>query len=149
MVAVPGFSDRIVEMRRRLPSDVYLWLNAQQPRRRPYSDDEIARFSEIDPMFRKTFQREPSRDRSCRAGETSFTVDGNGDMRRCHFVDEVIGNVFASDWRSALEQRKCPRQFCNCFLGKAQLLAADLTSYFGDQLLERIVTTLPKDQSEY
>jgi hypothetical protein len=35
MVGVPEFVEEIVAMRRALPDDVYLCINAQQPRRRP------------------------------------------------------------------------------------------------------------------
>ena len=67
-----------------------------------------------------------------------FTVDGEGDMRRCHFVDEVIGNIHDPDWEQALQPRRCPNQFCDCFLGKAQLQADTLAPFFGATLLERL-----------
>jgi MoaA/NifB/PqqE/SkfB family radical SAM enzyme len=138
MVAVPSFLDQIEDVRKCLPPDVYLWLNAQQPRSRPYRGDEVARLVAIDPHFRLTLRRERSIGRPCRAGETTFAVDGDGDMRRCHFVDEVIGNIYSSNWQSTLRPRGCPKQFCDCFLGKAQLRADELTPFFGDRLLERI-----------
>jgi hypothetical protein len=140
MVAVPTFFDHIEQIRKRLPPDIYMWLNAQQPRSRPYREDEISRLSEIDPHFRLTLRREPSLGKPCRTGELTFTVDGCGDMWRCHFVDDIIGNIYAPDWRSALRPRPCPNRFCNCFLGKAQLQAEQLSPVFGDQLLERVAS---------
>ena len=32
-------------------------------------------------------------------GETVFTVDGDGTMRRCHFVPEVLGNLYEPKWQ--------------------------------------------------
>lgn len=140
MVAVPNILEQIESLRKSLPTDVYMWLNAQQPRSRPYTSHEISRLAAIDPQFRLTLRREPSYGRPCPTGETTFTVDGEGNMRRCHFTNEIIGNIHAPDWRSGLRPRNCPNQFCDCFLGKAQLQAKELSPFFGDQLLERIPT---------
>lgn len=136
-VAVPEFLEQLEMLRRELPADLYFWINAQQPRKRPYTPEELDRFTAIDPMFPFTVKRQPSLGKPCRTGEVTFTVDGNGDMRRCHFVDEVIGNIFDRDWEAALQPRSCPRRFCDCFLGKAQLRANELRRVFGDSLLER------------
>jgi hypothetical protein len=138
MVAVPEFLNEIEAMRRQLPPEIYMWLNAQQPRSRPYRDDEVAKLSEVDPHFRLTLRRQPSLGKVCRTGEWTFTVDGYGDMRRCHFVDEIIGNIYTADWQSALRPRSCPNRFCDCFLGKAQLQADRLSPFFGDYLLDRV-----------
>jgi MoaA/NifB/PqqE/SkfB family radical SAM enzyme len=138
MVAVPAFIDQIETLRMSLPTDVYMWLNAQQPRPRAYTRDEISRLTAVDPHFDRSLRRERSYGKLCRSGETTFTVDGKGDMRRCHFVDDVIGNIFTSNWRTSLLPRECPNQFCNCYLGKAQLQADEFTPFFGEQALERI-----------
>jgi hypothetical protein len=138
MVAVPESLSIIQQLRKELPSDVYLWLNAQQPRSRRYTDDEVSRLTEIDPHFPITTQRAPSFGKPCQTGETTFTVDGAGNMRRCHFVDEVIGHLYSPDWFDSLQPRRCPRRHCDCFLGKAQLQSNTLQPFFGDQLLERI-----------
>lgn len=138
MVGVPDFLEEIRTMRRLLPSDVYLWINAQQPRARRYTFEEESAFQAIDPHFSLTARRQPSLGQACRTGEVSFTIDGRGDMRRCHFVDGVIGNIHDRDWESALRPRACPNRFCDCFLGKAQLRADSLASFFGQNVLERL-----------
>ncbi len=138
MVGVPEFLDQALALRRELPDDVYLWINAQQPRARPYTPEETAAFSAIDPQFSLTVRPHRSLGRPCRTGELSFTVDGRGDMRRCHFVDDVIGNIHDAKWERALRPRACPRRYCHCFLGTAQLEADSLTSIFGSTLLERL-----------
>jgi MoaA/NifB/PqqE/SkfB family radical SAM enzyme len=138
MVGIPQALEEIAAMRRVLPADVYLWINAQQPRKRPYTLEETAIFSSIDPQFGLTARRQESRGKACRTGEVTFTVDGAGNMRRCHFVDEVIGNIQGPDWVEALRPRPCPNRFCDCFLGKAQLQADALAPFFGPTLLERL-----------
>jgi len=134
MVAVPGMLNDVEAMRDRLPEDVYMWLNAQQPRRRPYTEDEVARYSQIDPNFRFTLRPERSLGRPCPTGEASFTVDGDGDMRRCHFVDDVIGNIYSPNWPTALMPRSCPNASCRCFLGTSQLLSTDLAQALRSRL---------------
>ncbi len=137
VVGVAGALDEIRQLRQALPFDIYLWINAQQPRPRPYSCEELEQFTAIDPHFPLTVRRTHSRDRYCPSGETSFTFDGDGAMRRCHFVDEVIGRIHDSDWEAALRPRHCPNQFCHCFLGKAQLESETFGPLFGESLLTR------------
>jgi MoaA/NifB/PqqE/SkfB family radical SAM enzyme len=137
-VGVPEFLSTIAEMKRRLPPEVYLWVNAQQPRRRSYTSEELHGFQAIDPQFLLMARRRPSFGKSCSTGEYSFTVDGNGDMRRCHFVDEIIGNCYKPDWESALQPRTCPNRFCDCFLGRSHFLSDELSPFFGSTALERL-----------
>lgn len=61
-------------------------------------------------------------------------------MRRCHPVDEWIGNCYEPDWEHSLRARTCPNRFCDCFLGKSQLLSDKLTPFFGSNALERLPT---------
>ncbi|MES2788877.1 MAG: STM4011 family radical SAM protein [Planctomycetota bacterium] len=137
-VGVPEMLDEISNLREQLPRDVYLWINALQPRPRPYTEEEIGRFQAIDPQFLLTARRQPSLGKQCQTGEMSFTVDGRGDMRRCHFVDDIIGNCYEPNWEQALRPRTCPNRFCDCFLGKSQLLADKLAPFFGSTALERL-----------
>lgn len=120
-VAIPEHRGDLEQLRRCLPNQVRLWLNAQQPRPRPYEVDEKEFFSRIDSDFELTLRRWRSQGKSCLAGETVFTVDGDGDMRRCHFVSDVIGNIHSPAWMDALSPRACTRRYCDCYLGIAQL----------------------------
>lgn len=138
MVGVPAFFEQMAALRRELPADVYMWINAQQPRPRPYTDDERSFLCTIDPLFDLVAQPRRSLGRACRAGQNVFTVDGKGDMRRCHFVDEVIGNIYQPAWEQALQSRACPNRWCHCFLGKVQLDAETFDRFFGGQALERL-----------
>ncbi len=143
IVGVPETLAQIEEVRQRLPDDVYMWINAQQPRRRPYTAEELDRFQAIDPQFVLTARRLSSLGKLCSAGELSFTVDGTGNMRRCHFVDEVIGNCYEQGWEAALQSRPCPNRYCDCYLGKSQILSEQLIPFFGSATLERLRISAP------
>jgi MoaA/NifB/PqqE/SkfB family radical SAM enzyme len=138
VVGVPAHFDEIRTLRSDLPADVYVWVNALQPRPRPYSTEERRFLSGIDPLFELTARKQNSLGQGCRTGETVFTIDGDGDMRRCHFVDAVIGNIYEQNWESALQPRACPNRFCSCYLGIAHLESLQLERIFGTQVLERI-----------
>ena len=70
-----------------------------------------------------------------------MTVDGLGNLRRCHFVGAVIGNIYAPDWQTALVQRACPNATCGCYIGYMLLPKLQHERLFGSGLLERIPDT--------
>ena len=121
MVGVPEHREVIKQLRAAIPSDVYVWINALGRRTRKYADEEVAFFKAIDPLFEVNLSRHASGGRACRTGETVFTVDGTGAMRRCHFVETVIGNIYRDDWLQALQPRPCQRKFCKCHIGYVHL----------------------------
>ena len=59
-------------------------------------------------------------------------------MRRCHFVREPIGNLYAPDWEAALRERPCPNDTCGCHIGYVHMNRLGLYERFGDGLLERV-----------
>ena len=125
-------------LRSGLPPEVYLWVNAYKHEPDYYTQEEIEFVSGIDPLFPINNQRHPSLNRSCRTGHTVFSVDGSGDMRRCHFVKSVIGNIYEQGFEKALVERPCPLPTCGCHIGYVHLKELGLDSVFGDGLLERI-----------
>ncbi|HVX11579.1 MAG TPA: hypothetical protein VHC22_10395 [Pirellulales bacterium] len=82
--------------------------------------------------------RHASRGQVCRAGHVSFTVDGTGTMRRCHFVDEPIGNIHTPDWEAALQPQPCPNATCSCHIGYVYLERLRQDAVYGANILERI-----------
>jgi hypothetical protein len=128
------------ELRSRLPTRVTTWINAHKPYAR-YSAEEQARLTAIDPHVALTLRPHPSRGRACRTGDEVIAVDGDGDIRRCHFVDEVIGNLYRDNLATVLRPRTCPRSHCDCYLGFAHLEHLGLREVFGDGLLPRLLPT--------
>jgi hypothetical protein len=143
-VGLRRFAGEIEALRAELPPEVYLWINAAksggdgEP-----PEEDIARFERVDPLFRINTRRHPSLGRSCRAGASVISVDGDGTMRRCHFVREVIGNLYEPGFEAALKERPCPNVTCGCHIGYVHLDDLGLYPVFGDGILERIPAIWP------
>jgi MoaA/NifB/PqqE/SkfB family radical SAM enzyme len=140
-VGVVGMKEHAEEteaLRAALPEHIYLWVNAYKRVPDYYSADELRRFTEIDPLFPINTQRHPSLGRACRAGESVVSVDGEGTMRRCHFIRSAIGNIYRDDWAEALRDRPCENATCGCHIGYVHMDDLKLYDVFGDGVLERI-----------
>jgi MoaA/NifB/PqqE/SkfB family radical SAM enzyme len=136
VVGQPEHRDAAIAMRAALPPDVYVWINAVKEI--DYTDEQVAAWEAIDPLFRVNMARWPSRGRTCGAGERAITVDGDGTMRRCHFISEPIGNLYEPSWRDALAPRPCTNVDCHCHIGYVHLDYLELDKVFATGLLERI-----------
>lgn len=137
MVGLRESFDEIETMRRELPADVYLWINACKDVPDYYRDAEIDRLERVDPWFHWNLTQYDSQGTLCEAGEQSVSIDGDGNMRRCHFVSEVIGNIHDPAWRRALAPRPCPNATCECYIGYIQIPRLRQHQLFGTGLLER------------
>ncbi|MDA7980668.1 MAG: STM4011 family radical SAM protein [Pirellulales bacterium] len=125
-------------MRAALPKDIYLWINAYKDQPNYYTEEQIAHLTRVDPHFGMNNQRHRSLGEMCTAGESAISVDGNGGIRRCHFVSQPIGNIYEANWRDCLQRRTCPNQTCGCYIGYAFLPKLRHEELFGAGLLERI-----------
>ena len=67
-----------------------------------------------------------------------ISVDGDGTIRRCHFVREPIGNLYDPGFEAALVERPCPSATCSCHIGYVHLDAVGLYPAFAGGILERI-----------
>jgi hypothetical protein len=123
-------------LRAALPAATYVWINAVKAL--GYAADEVALWRSIDPLFELNNQRYPSLGRACGAGERAITVDGDGTMRRCHFIADPIGNLYAADWERALTPRACTQIDCHCHIGYVHLDHLELDRVYAGGLLERI-----------
>jgi MoaA/NifB/PqqE/SkfB family radical SAM enzyme len=135
-------ASEIEALRRELPAGTYLWINAVRSLVGRYTREELDLFASIDPLFGHNLRPPPSRGAPCRAGESVISVDGAGDVRRCHFVSEVIGNLYAPGWESALAPRACPNAACRCHIGYVHRRDLPLYAAFEGGVLERIPRAL-------
>jgi MoaA/NifB/PqqE/SkfB family radical SAM enzyme len=135
--------EEIARLREELPRDIYLWVNAYKRLPHYYTDQQADWLTEIDPLFPINERPHASRGEPCGAGETSFTVDGFGTMRRCHFVGEPIGNIDSPNWEAALRPRACPNATCGCHIGYVHLKRLRQDAIYGRGLLERIPVVWP------
>ena len=142
VVGFPQFKAEIAALRRELPPDIYLWINAVKRELPNLSLEDRNFFESIDPLFDLNTHHYPSLDRSCRAGQSVISVDGDGTMRRCHFIKEPIGNIYNTDWEAALFERTCTNQTCHCHIGYVHLEYLELDKVFGSGILERIPDNL-------
>lgn len=134
-----GFDD-IEWLRDQLPDDVYLWVNAfKDVGDTYYSTAELEKLKQVDPLFGVNLQNYPSLGKACQAGESIVTIDGDGDIRRCHFIDDVIGNIYGdTGLDGALKARLCSKQMCDCHIGYVHLDELQLYDTFEGGILERI-----------
>ncbi|MGW2314493.1 STM4011 family radical SAM protein [Actinomadura luteofluorescens] len=136
IVGQPEHLDAARRLRADLPSGTYLWVNAAEGR--TYDDAEAASWAEIDPLFPVSRHPHASRGLPCRTGDTVISVDGDGTVRRCHFVPSVLGNLYDGSFRDALAPRPCPLDTCDCHIGYVHLEPLGLYDTFADGILERI-----------
>jgi MoaA/NifB/PqqE/SkfB family radical SAM enzyme len=136
VVGIPAQLDQARALRRALPGEVYLWVNAAEGHR--YSEPEIAAWEAIDPLFRVSVEPHASRGLPCRTGEQVISVFGDGTVRRCHFVPQPLGNLYDGSFRAALGPRPCPNEICDCHIGYVHLEPLGLYQTFAGGVLERI-----------
>jgi MoaA/NifB/PqqE/SkfB family radical SAM enzyme len=139
MVALREHFDAIAKLRAALPGDVYLWLNAFDRRGLGYyRPEDVLWLEAIDPWFGYNRQPLPSRGKPCRAGEEVLSVDGDGELTRCHFLPQRLGNLYADALETILQPRPCTRHKCDCFIGYVHRRDLPLYEAFEGSVLARI-----------
>ncbi|MEZ6123108.1 MAG: STM4011 family radical SAM protein [Planctomycetaceae bacterium] len=141
MVGRPQDLDEIEAVRRELPSDIYLWINAWEVsagKKYAYSEQEIHRLESVDPWFRFNHSDHSSAGKICRTGTEVFSVNGDGQVRRCHFVETVMGNLYEPGFCFPSTALPCPNATCTCHIGYVHLQDLQLQQVFGTGILERI-----------
>ncbi|MER6142887.1 STM4011 family radical SAM protein [Streptomyces sparsogenes] len=136
IVGLPEHLEPARRLRADLPGHVYLWVNAAEGR--SYTDEEAAEWTALDPLF--GYSRHPHRSAGlpCRTGASVISVDGDGTVRRCHFVRAELGNLYDGSYRAALAPRACPLAVCDCHIGYVHLESLPLYDVFAGGVLERI-----------
>jgi hypothetical protein len=129
--------DEIERLRRELRPEVYLWINAYKHLTDYYDQSSIRRIERVDPLFRVNLENHASRGQRCRCGSTVFSVSGDGMVRRCHFVEEVRGNLYSDVPESFCRPDECPQETCRCHIGYVHLEHLRLDEVFKHGLLER------------
>lgn len=141
IVGLPDHLDRARQLRADLPGQVYLWVNAAEGH--IYTEAEAAEWTALDPLF--GYSRHPHRSAGlpCRTGASVISVDGDGTVRRCHFVPTELGNLYDGSYRAALRPRPCPLSVCDCHIGYVHLESLPLYDVFAGGVLERVPAPPP------
>ena len=140
-VGVVGLKEHFEEielLRAALPREVYLWVNAFKRVENYYSPADSDFLTAIDALFPFNYQFHPSQGRACRTGESVISVDGDGTIRRCHFVKTPLGNIYDADFERVLKPRPCENERCGCHIGYVHMPELRLDETFGEGILERI-----------
>lgn len=137
VVGLKEHAGEIEALRRELPSNVYLWINAYKRVEGYYGREELQRFETIDPLFPINNRHHPSRGRACLCGESVISVAGDGTVRRCHFIREPLGNIYEEGFEAALRPRPCTNDTCGCHIGYVHMPELGLYNVFGRGVLER------------
>ncbi|MFJ9543681.1 STM4011 family radical SAM protein [Streptomyces sp. NPDC101225] len=138
-VGVVGLPEHLAAARRLradLPEHVYLWINAAEGH--TYQDTEAGAWTALDPLFPYSRHPHASGGLPCRTGESVISVDGDGTVRRCHFVRAELGNLYDGSYRAALRPRACPLTVCDCHIGYVHLETLPLYDVFAGGVLERV-----------
>ncbi|MCB9673993.1 MAG: STM4011 family radical SAM protein [Alphaproteobacteria bacterium] len=128
----------IEALRAELDPGVQVWVNAYKRVEGYYAAGEVERITAVDPRFPDN-RVYPSLGRACLAGETHFTVDGDGTVRRCHFIDAPLGNLYEGALDAMLARRPCTNAVCRCHIGYVHMPELGLYDVYGAGLMERIV----------
>jgi hypothetical protein len=125
-------------LRARLDGGVYVWVNAYKREPDYYTPGELAELRAIDPYFDLNNQHYPSRGQPCTAGQRALYLDDEGDLRRCFFVGEVLGNLFRDGWVRLPAPLGCPRATCHCYVGHMHIVDLNFRGVYGKYLAARI-----------
>ncbi|MER0244083.1 STM4011 family radical SAM protein [Streptomyces sp. HSW2009] len=136
IVGLPEHLSAARRLRSALPEHVYLWVNAAEGR--TYTDAEAAEWAGIDPLFGYSRHPHASAGQPGRTGASVISGDGDGTVRRCHFVPTELGNLYDGSYRAALRPRPCPLTVCDCHIGYVHLETLPLYDVFAGGVLERI-----------
>lgn len=142
-VGIVGAREHYAEIeavRAALRADEYLWINALDPRPTDYYDAaDLARLAAIDPHFAYNVAPRPSLGASCRAGEQAISVDGDGNVRPCHFVQRDLGNLYDGSYATRRLATPCPNARCDCYIGYVHRRDIEVSTQFGQGVLERVL----------
>lgn len=136
--------EEIKALREALTPEIYLWINAWKREPDYYSSQEMKWLLNIDPHFHWNAKPHPSLGKLCHAGHTAFTVNGDGEARRCHFLDTRVGNIYEPDFTERLYPKAtaCSANACRCHIGYVHMPELGLYEAFSGGVLERIPASL-------
>lgn len=142
-VGIVGFKETIEEietMRALLPKDRYLWVNALKKKEDYYEAAEKERLIAVDPYVPYNMVHHESQGKACRTGHTVISVDGAGNIYRCHFIKKKLGNIYEEDFRQQLKQRVCTNATCGCHIGYVHMDHLGLYDVYQGRELERVIS---------
>lgn len=117
-VGAPENLRMIQELREKLDRSVYLWVNRMDGLGRPYTDEEVRAFTEIDEYFEQELKHIRSDAKQC--GSAIF-VNGDGKIFPCNLCRREMGNLYNDNFDALVQggeenERRCSRKECSCYI---------------------------------
>ena len=137
IVGLKEHKNDIALLRCELKRQVYFWINAYKEVPNYYTPTELDYFKSIDLLFDYNLTRHKSKGRYCYTGKSVVTIDGEGNIYRCHFIKKILGNIYTQNIKTILKSCSCPNQYCDCYLGYVHIKDLGLYEVFGEGILER------------
>lgn len=128
IVAIPGSIEEVSSLRKALPEDVYMWINAKANEKTRYKKCEIDSLIKIDPLFNNELKKYRIQNDSCNCGTSSIFVNDRGDVYPCHINKEQLFNIYQKGYS---KEFKCNRNVCDCYVSYSNRKNSVLYKYFG------------------
>ena len=116
----------------------YMWINSFKDEKNYYNSEEIKFLQEIDPLFEINLKDYESKGLECKAGESIFFLDWNGNVHRCWQYKVKIGNIYSDNLTSIKVLDKCEKNICGCYIGYSHIKNLKLEKVYRKSLLGRI-----------
>lgn len=136
-VALKEELETLETLREKISPNIYVWANAFKREKNYYSETEIQRILKVDSLFTINKKTYTSLGEKCSAGFTSFSVDGDGNISRCNFIKEIIGNIYINNFHKSLFPKLCIVEECKCYIGYIHLEKLKLQEVY-DGIFSRI-----------
>ena len=130
-VGVPENIDILKELRKRLPENIYLWVNKMDGIRRNYTIEEKKEIIGIDPYFENELWHYNADIKRCR---NSRFVNSSGDVYRCNLSRRPLGNLYNKEkdfFRKDFSYGdiKCDKKECSCYISYCNLHLKSLNEF--------------------
>jgi MoaA/NifB/PqqE/SkfB family radical SAM enzyme len=119
-------------------SERYIWVNAYKRKQNYYSEAEEKWLTSMDSLFPINNQVYQTKGKACSAGNTSFSINEEGDIAPCHFIKKKLGNIYRDNINEVLAPKLCINSECRCYIGYMNLEELQLEKVYGNRILERV-----------
>ncbi len=141
-VGVKGNFAKIEEMNSMLnglgKDKPYMWINAYKDVKDYYRNEDVEFLKRFDPLFEINLNDYISRKKSCRAGETAFMIEYNGNIYRCWQYKKKLGNLYKDALGLISSNEACNKNICGCYIGYSHIKSLALEKVYRKSLLGRI-----------
>ncbi len=116
----------------------YIWVNAYKREKNYYTASEKKWLTKKDNLFPINNKIYNTLGKKCKAGYSSFSINGNGDVFRCHFIKNKIGNIYEDDLNDIKKEENCTNTECSCYIGYINFDELKLKEIYAKNLMVRI-----------